>query len=485
MSDRKVWRLRNWILLGYSVPIAALVVSALTTIYNVHQLQQRAQELSRGRTVAAELNKVEIHVHAMSRATRGYLIDDQPRFTQEFETNQRSGHISLDNLQDLIIVPKQKQRLARLTQQFKEVEARNLKLLALVSQGKKAEAIAFWKQGQHLNEVTELTQLMDELQAGEEEIVAIGIRLETEALNNLQTVVVAAAILSVLFSIALCLWIVAKASNQMNSSATIIASSASQIAASIEEQERITSQQAASVNETTTTMDQLGSSSRLSAEQAATAASGARQALELADGGTRAVERTLKGMVTLRDKVGAIADQILRLSEQTNQIGSISGLVSDLANQTNMLALNAAVEAVRAGEHGKGFAVVSNEIRKLADQSRQSAAKINALVVDIQNAINSTVMATDEGTKTVEEGVRIADETADAFSGVAEAVNNVALSNQQISLNIQQQAAAVQQVVEAMNSLNAASKESALGITQVKVGTQQLNRAAKDLQTVI
>jgi hypothetical protein len=113
-------------------------------------------------------------------------------------------------------------------------------------------------------------------------------------------------------------------------------------------------------------------------------------------------------MNALREKVDAIADQILRLSEQTNQIGGISGLVSDLANQTNMLALNAAVEAVLAGEHGKGLAVVSGEIRKLADQSRKSAEKINALVADIQTAINSTVMVTDEGTKTVEEGVKIA-----------------------------------------------------------------------------
>ncbi|MBP0016353.1 MAG: methyl-accepting chemotaxis protein [Cyanobacteria bacterium SBLK] len=272
---------------------------------------------------------------------------------------------------------------------------------------------------------------------------------------------------------------------QLNHSARILASSSNQITATIEEQERTASQQAASVNQTTTTMDELGASSRQSAEQAEAAANAAQQALNLADGGTHAVGQTLEGMNGLKEKVGAIAEQILRLSEQTTEIGSISQLVSDLANQTNMLALNAAVEAVRAGEHGKGFSVVAAEIRKLADRSKQSAQKINDLVNDIQHAINSTVAVTDEGTKTVESNVKIARETADTFSGVADAVNNVVLNNQQIFLNIKQQATAIQQVVQAMNSINQGAKESATGISQTKLGTQQLDKATKVLKEMI
>lgn len=264
-----------------------------------------------------------------------------------------------------------------------------------------------------------------------------------------------------------------------------VVSSASEIAATIEQQEKVTNQQAFSVNETTTTMDELGVSSRQSAEQASAAASGAQQALSLAESGARAVDRTLEEMDVLRAKVGAIADQILRLSEQTSQIGSISGLVSDLANQTNMLALNAAVEAVRAGEYGKGFAVVSGEIRKLADKSKQSADKINTLVNDIQNAINSTVMVTDEGTKTVETSVAIANQTAEAFAGVTDAMNNVVLNSQQISLNVQQQAVAIHQVVGAMSNLNGAAQETASGISQIKVGTHQLNEAAHNLKALV
>jgi len=267
--------------------------------------------------------------------------------------------------------------------------------------------------------------------------------------------------------------------------ANAIASSSTEIATTVEQQERTVSQQASSVNQTTVTMDELGASSRQSAEQAESSAAGARQALSLAENGTLAVQQTMEGMSALKDKVGAIAEQILRLSEQTNQIGGISGLVGDLANQTNMLALNAAVEAARAGEHGKGFGVVAGEIRKLADQSKKSAEKINALVGDIQAAINTTVMVTDEGTKTVDSGIKLAQGTAETFTGVADSINNVFLNSQQISLSAKQQAVAVQQVVAAINEINLGAKESASGITQVKASTQQLKDAAQNLKAIV
>ncbi|WP_413166618.1 methyl-accepting chemotaxis protein [Capilliphycus salinus ALCB114379] len=265
----------------------------------------------------------------------------------------------------------------------------------------------------------------------------------------------------------------------------VVSESSIEIATATEQQERTANQQASAVNETTTTMNELSTSSKSTAEQAESAVMDAKQALNLTENGSQAVEKTLERMANLREKVDAIAQQIIRLSEQTNQIGNISKLVSDLANQTNMLALNAAVEAVRAGEHGKGFAVVASEIRKLSDESQKSAQRINTLVSDIQNAINSTVIVTEEGTKTVLSGVEIAQVTAEALMGVSDAVNNVVLNNQQISLNTQQQAIAISQVLEAMNSINQGANETANGLNQTKTGLQKLNQVALELQSSI
>ncbi len=265
---------------------------------------------------------------------------------------------------------------------------------------------------------------------------------------------------------------------------TLVASS-TEIAATIEQQERISSQQVAAVNQTTITMNELNNSSQQSAQQAEASAIGAKAALSLTENGTNAVNRSLAEMDNLKQQVIAISAQILQLSQQTEEIGDISDIVGDLANQTNILALNAAVEAVRAGEHGKGFAVVAAEIRKLADRSKQSAHKINYLVKIIQKAINTTVIVTDNGTKTVETGVTIAQETAIAFNGVATAINQITVNSQQISLSAQQQALAIHQVVEAMNSLNIATKDTVNGMSQIKIGTQNLNEVAKNLETMI
>ena len=264
-----------------------------------------------------------------------------------------------------------------------------------------------------------------------------------------------------------------------------IATSTQEMASTVAEQERIASQQAVSVNETTTTMDELEASSRHAAEQANAAVEAAKRAFAASEEGAQSLNEGLEGMFTLESKVDAIAEQIVNLSSQASQISNISQLVIDFANQTNMLALNSSVEAVRAGEHGKGFAVVANEIRKLADQSQQSADKINNLVSDIQKAINETVMVTEEGTKTVKTGVEITKRTESAFSQIQESVNQVVLNNQQVSLNLKQQVDAINQVVNAMELINQGAKETAGGLNQTKIGTEQLNEAALDLEKII
>ncbi|WP_372368249.1 methyl-accepting chemotaxis protein [Candidatus Uabimicrobium sp. HlEnr_7] len=291
------------------------------------------------------------------------------------------------------------------------------------------------------------------------------------------TLVVIALVVAIVLSVGM--------TKQINEAANRLSDVAFEISTTVDEHEQTTAQQASSVGETTVTMEELRVSSRKSAEQAEEAAARANQTLVLTEEGTKTVEKTLMEMSNLKEKVGAIADRILRLSEQTSQIGNITNLVTEIAGQTNMLALNAAVEAARAGEYGKGFAVVSAEIRKLADQSKKSAEKINTLVADIQKATNSTVMVTEEGTKSVEGGTVLAQKTAESFQRVTIAMNSLYENTQQISLNMQQQATAIKQVGESMNDLESGSQETALGIKKTRTGVQQLNQASKKLKAMV
>ncbi|MEO5340866.1 MAG: methyl-accepting chemotaxis protein [Magnetococcus sp. MYC-9] len=265
----------------------------------------------------------------------------------------------------------------------------------------------------------------------------------------------------------------------------MLSAAASQMAASINQQERITSQQALAVTETTTTMEELDVSSRQSAEQAVRAASGAQQALDLAHQGIGRVDESLQNIMMAQETSDQIAQRIQTLNEQTGEIRAITDLVTDFANETRMLAVNAAVEAVRAGVHGKGFAVLAVETRKLADESKQSAVRIHELVSEMQRSADSTVRATEEGNRSMDAGMVSAHGTAESFRGVVQAIEGASQGAQQISLNVVQQATAIRQVTEAIQSINSGSREMASGMTQIKTGVQVLNDAAQTLKRMI
>jgi len=171
-------------------------------------------------------------------------------------------------------------------------------------------------------------------------------------------------------------------------------------------------------------------------------------------------KRNIEKMLMLKQKIQIIAELILELSEQIQQIGSTIGVVEDIAEQTNMLALNAAVEAARAGEHGKGFAVVAGEIRKLADESKQATAKIAVLINNIHQSTNSTVMATEEGTKEIESGVKLAHHIDKNINLLIELINEISSTQENMLNSVNEQLAYVTNSEELIGSLSESIKNA-------------------------
>ncbi len=265
----------------------------------------------------------------------------------------------------------------------------------------------------------------------------------------------------------------------------VLSTTSGQLADTAAQQEQSAISQSGSADKTTATMIELGESSARMAEQSEVATTGTQNAAALTEQGSGMIELARVGIDAMHEKVQKIADEIFLLSEHTSQIENITRLVSDLANQTNLLALNAAIEAVRAGEHGKGFAVVAGEIRKLADQSKGSAERINVLLNDIQKTTKSTVMVTQEGTMTVQQVKEHAQGAIESFLNVRNAVNSAYQSAMLITQNVKQQADAVQPVITAMNALNAGAKETAEGIHETKEGVQRLKEIADTLKSMV
>ncbi len=268
---------------------------------------------------------------------------------------------------------------------------------------------------------------------------------------------------------------------QTKESASQLSSAAAEIMAATTQQASSASEQSAAITQTTTTVDEVKTIAEQSVVRAQEVADSSQRTVEVSRAGQQAVQETIASMAQIKTRVEGIAENILALSEQTQQIGEIIATVNDIAAQSNMLALNASVEAARAGEHGKGFAVVAVEVRNLAEQSRQATAQIKAILSDIQRATNATVMATEEGTKGVDEGVQLAAQTKAAIQQLSGAIDESAQVAMQVVAGGQQQASGVEQVALAMQNINQATTQSLASTRQAEQAAQDLNELARSL----
>src|SRR5208283_2790829 len=172
---------------------------------------------------------------------------------------------------------------------------------------------------------------------------------------------------------------------------------------------------ATGVSETTTTVEEVKQTAQVASQKARSVMDGAQRSVQVSQTGRKSVEETLAGMNRIREQMEFIAGSIVRLSEQSQAIGEIIAAVNDLAEQSNLLAVNAAIEAAKAGEQGKGFAVVAQEVKSLAEQSKQATAQVRGILGDVQKATSAAVMATEQGSKVVEAGVKQSTEVSEAI----------------------------------------------------------------------
>ncbi|MCP4543835.1 MAG: hypothetical protein GY832_42520 [Chloroflexi bacterium] len=245
------------------------------------------------------------------------------------------------------------------------------------------------------------------------------------------------------------------------------------------------SEQSAAIAQTTTTVDELKTIAEQSVTRAQEVTGASQRTVEVSRAGRQVVQETISSMAQIKGRVEGIAENILTLSEQTQQIGEIITTVNDIAAQSNILALNASVEAARAGEYGKGFAVVAVEVRNLAEQSRQATAQVRAILSDIQKATNATVMATEEGTKGVDEGVQLTEKAGEAIAQLAGVIQESMQAATQLVAGGRQQSAGVDQVALAMQNINQATVQSLASTRQAEKAARDLNELACRLTEIV
>jgi methyl-accepting chemotaxis protein len=265
----------------------------------------------------------------------------------------------------------------------------------------------------------------------------------------------------------------------------VIASATGEIVASTAQVASGATETASSITETTSSAEEVKQTAQFSAEKTRAVADIVRQNVQFADGGRKALGQTMETMAHIQVQVESIAQSLVRLSEQSQTISEIIASVNDIAEQSNLLAVNAAIEAAKAGEQGKGFAVVAQEVKILAEQSKEATAQVRTILNDIVKATNSAIIATEQGTKAVEVGMIQTREAGESIRQMAESSEKVAQSVLQISASNQQQFAGMDQITLAMEDIRRASDQNVIGLKQVELTAHSLHDLGQRLKQTV
>lgn len=283
----------------------------------------------------------------------------------------------------------------------------------------------------------------------------------------------------------------ASSQNQANS-VTATSNSVQQMANAIEDVARGSQEQSQSVAKATEITDQINAAIRQVAQNANAVATDSASAADTAKNGSQIVEGTLSGMQTIKSKVDAASEKIEEMGKRSQEIGAIIETIEDIASQTNLLALNAAIEAARAGEHGKGFAVVADEVRKLAERSSLATKEIGILISGIQATVKDAVHAMEDSSREVEEGVSNANLAGKALMdilGATTAVNKQAALASEATMRIEQASQQLVMAVDAVSEIveqnTAATEEMAANSSEVSLAIDQIASVSAENNTEV
>lgn len=271
---------------------------------------------------------------------------------------------------------------------------------------------------------------------------------------------------------------VASSAGQVASAATQIAASSDQAATGANSQSQQIQQIAAAVEQLSSTVGEVNRKSNEAAENA-------RKSGELAETGGRVVERTIADMQQIDEVVTSTAGSVRGLGAKSEQIGKIISVINDIAEQTNLLALNAAIEAARAGEHGRGFAVVADEVRKLADRTTSATAEVGQSIEAIRAETDKAVGQIGEGTEKVKAGVQRAGEAGSNLAQIVASAREVSGMVQSIAAAATQQGAATEEISRSISNISQISDQAASGSKQSAQAVKQLSAKSEELRALV
>lgn len=272
---------------------------------------------------------------------------------------------------------------------------------------------------------------------------------------------------------------------QLADNARELVTAATEIASSAETMATGSKKQSGQVHQVSAAVEEMSATIMESSRNAGDAANTAKGAANTAGTGGQIVSDTIHGMQKIADVVRESADSIAKLAKSADQIGEIISVIDDIADQTNLLALNAAIEAARAGEQGRGFAVVADEVRKLAERTGKATGEIAAMIKGIQQQTEDAVQSMEAGVQEVDRGKTLADQAGSSLNEIVTMAQRVTDMVGQIAAAAEEQSAAAEEISRNIEQINAVTKETATGAEESAAAAEELNRQAEGLQQMV
>jgi CHASE3 domain sensor protein len=480
------WTVGRRLAAGFGLSAAVLVLVAVVSYRNAHLLIENDGWVEHSYQVRIEFSDLLSDMKDAETGQRGYLLTGDDSYLAPYTGTLGAIQSTLGDLRKITADnPNQQQRLSSLS---KTIDNKLMELKQTIDLRRTQGLDAALKVV--LSNVGKV--YMDEARA----IVGEADQEERDLLKQRSDEAHASAEMTMsiilwgglfgTFAVIAIGWLISRSlANQIGTAVGQVRSSSTELQAAANQQASGAKEQATAMAEIATTISELLATSRQIAESAQRVAHNAEETANAARTGHGTVDMTHESISGIRRQVDQIVSHMLELGKKSQEIGSVLDIVSELAEQTNILAINATIEAAGAGDAGKRFAVVAEEIRNLADRVGGSTKEVRALIEDVRSAVNTTVMATETGSKAVDAGSRQFGDLASAFKAIASLVATTTEAAREIELSTKQQSTAVEQVNVAVANVTQASMETEASAGQTLQTVSLMATLSKDLLRII
>lgn len=482
----KNWTFGQKLAGGFAVMVLFSLVTSTVAIYSLRTtVSSKDRVISGNAQVLIEVEKLHSSAEKMVTQVRGYVISPEERFLAQLRNSREAFASTFLRLRANVDSAEGRRLLDAIERVSTEYRQAADQIIALKREQAKPELIVRVFDEKLVPIRDQFDEHLRSLVALEERHLAEAKQAATDTATGAVNVMMAIALLTALFAIFVAVLLVRGLSRQIGAAVGHVQSSSAELQAAASQQATGAKEQATAMSEISTTISELVATSRQIAESAQRVAQIAEQTAISARSGEVTVDKGQESIAGIRRQIDLVVSHMLDLGRKSQEIGAVLDIVSELAEQTNILAINATIEASGAGEAGKRFAVVAEEIRKLADRVANSTKGIRTQVEDVRGAVNTTVMATESGAKAVDLGARQFAEVAVAFKQIAGLVGTTTEAAREIELSTKQQASAAEQVRLAVTDVAQATQETETSSTQTLQTASQLAGLSLDLRRLI